>query len=467
VTILALPVWLAAITAIGQTIGTRHAALGVPGGLDGPRVPGAPCLVPTAEGPPTSVRRLVPGTQAVQSPPASPQEVLAEIRVHGNLIVSNDEVIAIAGVRPGDPISGRTTDDVAARLRASKKFQDVQVLKRFASISDPTQIALVIVVNEGPVRIESGTPGRPLTIVRRRGIRNLMFLPIIDAEDGYGVTYGARLAILNTAGPKSRLSFPLTWGGMKHAGIELERRFGSGLFSRVELGGAVQRQTNPAFHQDDDRQRVWARAERTRGPLRAGGTVGWQHVSFAGTDDQFRSVGGDITLDTRIDPQLPRNAVYAVASWERVSFPVGDAVNRSRLEARGYLGLVGPVVLALRAVREDANRPLPPYLKSLLGGWSSLRGFQAGSFVGDSLLAGSAELRLPLSSSLRIAKVGISVFADAGAAYDHGQHYGDQPVHQSLGGSIWLAATLFHLEISVAHGRGAGTRANFGAGLSF
>src|SRR5207244_3741665 len=125
------------------------------------------------------------------------------------------------------------------------------VLKRFASISDPTQIALVIVVNEGPVRIESGKPGAPLAIVRRRGLRNLMFLPIIDAEDGYGVTYGARLALLNTAGPKSRLSFPLTWGGMKQAGLELERRFGSGPFSRIELGGAVQRQTNPAFRQDD------------------------------------------------------------------------------------------------------------------------------------------------------------------------------------------------------------------------
>jgi outer membrane protein assembly factor BamA len=294
-----------------------------------------------------------------------------------------------------------------------------------------------------------------------------MFLPVIEAEDGYGVTYGARLALLGGAGPKSRLSFPLTWGGMKRAGIELERKFEEGPFSRVELGGAVQRQTNPAFREDDDRQRVWARAERAGGPLRAGATVGWQRVSFAGVDDHFRSVGADVALDTRLDPLLPRNAVYAVASWDHLSFPVGEAINRSRLEARGYIGLVGPFVLALRAVREDANRPLPPYLKSMLGGWSNLRGFRAGSFVGDTLVAESAELRVPLTSPLHIAKVGVGVFADAGVTYDHGQRYGDQPVRQGVGGSLWVAATVFHLEVSVAHGRGASTRVNFGAGLSF
>ena len=408
---------------------------------------------------------LGPGAWGLQG--AATREVLAEIRVHGNLIVSNEDVIKIAGVAPGDPFGDGMIEDVAARLRASKKFQDVQVLKRFASISDPAQIALVIVVNEGPVRLESGAPGAPITIVRRRGIRNLMFLPIIDAEDGYGVTYGARLALLGPVGPKSRLSFPLTWGGMKRAGIELERRFGRGPFSRLELGGAVQRQTNPAFQQDDDRQRVWARVERAEGPLRAGGTVGWQRVSFAGIEDRFHSVGGDLTLDTRLDPVVPRNAIYAVASWERLSAPASEAINRSRLEARGYIGLVGPMVLAVRAVREDADRPLPPYLKSMLGGWSNLRGFRAGSFVGDTLVAESAELRVPLSSPLRIARFGIGVFTDAGVVYDNGQRYGDQPVHQSFGAGVWMAATVFHLEVSVAHGRRAGTRVNFGAGISF
>ena len=155
VMVLALPLWLAAGMATGQALEIQHSALEALCGRVQPPAPGARCLVPD--------------TDALQGEAA--EEVLAEIRVHGNLIVSNDEVIKIAGVTPGEPFGSRTIDDVTARLRASKKFQEVQVLKRFASISDPTQIALVIVVNEGPVRIESGAPGTPLSVVRRRGIR--------------------------------------------------------------------------------------------------------------------------------------------------------------------------------------------------------------------------------------------------------------------------------------------------------
>ena len=33
---------------------------------------------------------------------------------------------------------------------------------------------------------------------------------------------------------------------------------------------------------------------------------------------------------------------------------------------------------AVRALREDSARPLPPYLKPLLGGMANLRGFKAG-----------------------------------------------------------------------------------------
>src|SRR6185295_12681353 len=126
------------------------------------------------------------------------------------------------------------------------------------------------------------TPGDPLRVVRRRGFRNLMFMPVLDAEDGYGVTFGARLALADVVGKPSRLSFPLTWGGLKQAGAELEHNFASGPLSRVEVGGAVQRQMNPAFEANDDRRRVWARVERVFGKVQAGGTFGWQHVSFKG-----------------------------------------------------------------------------------------------------------------------------------------------------------------------------------------
>jgi hypothetical protein len=161
---------------------------------------------------------------------------------------------------------------------------------------------------------------------------------------------------------------------MKRAGIELERRFGRGPFSRLELGGAVQRQTNPAFQQDDDRQRVWARVERAEGPLRAGGTVGWQRVSFAGIEDRFHTVGGDLTLDTRLDPVVPRNAIYAVASWERLGAPASEAINRGRLEARRLSDSSAPWCCGPRRARRCGSAPAA-VLKSMLAAGPTCAGF--------------------------------------------------------------------------------------------
>jgi outer membrane protein assembly factor BamA len=294
-----------------------------------------------------------------------------------------------------------------------------------------------------------------------------MFLPILDAEDGYGVTFGARLALAGAGNSRSRFSFPLTWGGLKQAGAEFEQTFTGGPITRVQFGGGIQRQTNPGFQFDDDRRRVWARAERRLGPVRAGATVGWQGVTFNAVDDHFTSAGADVTLDTRIDPWLPRNAVFASASWEHLNVHSAGGINRTGLDAQGYVGLLGQSILVLRATRDDASQPLPPYLQSLLGGWSSLRGFKAGSFIGDTVVTGSAELRIPLTSPLNVGKLGVSVFIDEGKAYAKGDSYSSEPFQRGIGGSVWLSAAVFRLSLSVAHGRGATTRVNFGAGLMF
>jgi len=404
--------------------------------------------------------------QAASPAPEVPERI-AEIRIHGNLIVTNEEVLAIGGVAVGDPFSASTLQEVASRLRASKKFDDVQVLKRFASLEDPARIALVIIVNEGPVRLSRSGPNGTLTPVRRRGFRNLMFLPIIDAEDGYGLTYGVRFAVVNKAGGQSRLSFPLSWGGTKRAAAEMERRFDAGPITRIQFGAGVQRRENPAYHQDDSRQRIWARAERAFGPLRAGGNGGWQHVSFAALTDQIRSIGADVAFDTRHDPLFPRNAVFVTAGVDHLWFASGDSRNLVALQADGYAGVWGQMVLALRVSRDAADGPLPPYLKPLLGGWSSVRGYEAGAYVGDTVVTESAELRVPLTSSLRIAKLGVSAFVDAGKAYDFGQRYREQPLRVGVGGGVWLTATVFRLGLSVAHGQDSGTRVNFGGGITF
>ena len=414
-----------------------------------------------------------------------PQETITAIQVQGNTATPDDEVRLLAGVRIGMPADPATLDAIATRLRAAKRFERVEVRKRFASIEDPSQIMLVIIVDEGPVKIVmTGDPDRPTRVVRKR-VPNILVLPILGREDGYGVTYGVRLTLPDPKwmGTRSRITFPLMWGGTKQAGVDLEKRIEGGLVDRVTAGGSVSRRTNPAFQVDDDRARVFVRGEhefvRT---LRIGATGEWQRASFEGVADEFSRVGADVILDTRVDPVLARNAVYGRASWAHLNFGDGPLVapaqpggysgyqgsaNRTELDGRGYLGLIGQAVLAGRVLREDSDRPLPPYLQPELGGLSTLRGFRAGSFVGDTLVAMSAEIVLPLTSPLKIGKLGVSTFLDRGAVYNKGERFSDQTLVDGYGGSVWFAAAFLRLNIAVAHGRGSSTRVHVGGNITF
>jgi hypothetical protein len=402
------------------------------------------------------------------APTAQPQEVVAEVRIHGNVATSDEEVRQLAGVEVGSGVGADTVEQIARRLRATNRFRRVEVLKRFASIADPTQIVLIIIVDEGPVKIQqTGDPDHPTRVVRAHG-PNLLFLPILTAEDGYGLIYGGQLGLPDPVGKRSRLSFPATWGGEKRVAAELEKEFDDMPLNRVSAGAAISRRTHPFFRQDEDRDRVWVRGERQLAhAVRAGATAGWQHVSFLNADASFVHAGADIVLDTRLDPMLARNAVYARAAWDHFDIRGGSAVDRLQLEGRSYIGLVGQSVLVLRALREDATEPLPPYLQPILGGLANLRGFRAGTAVGDTLVAGSAEVRLPLTSPLSIGKVGVSGFVDTGTVYDKGQRLADQTFKRGIGGSLWFAAAFLRLNIAVAHGIGAGTRVHVGGSLTF
>ena len=153
------------------------------------------------------------------------------------------------------------------------------------------------------------------------------------------------------------------------------------------------------------------------------------------------------------------------AAVDRLTVQLG--VTRSDIDARGYVGLLGQTVLALRALRQDSNKPLPPYLKPLLGGMSNLRGFASGTAAGDTLLALSAEAIVPLTSPLDVGKMGVSVFTDAGTTYDKGARLTDQTLKRGYGGSLWFAAAFLRLNIAVAHGRGSTTRVHVGGTVTF
>jgi hypothetical protein len=402
-----------------------------------------------------------------------PGERLVGVIVHGNHTTPDADVIAIAGLALDAPLPSDAVAAATRRLEASDRFEHVDIRKRYRSIEQAGDVVLVILIDERPRPME--VPSPPVLKPFRKLRDGLMFLPIVSFADGYGLSYGAQFSFADVLGKRSRIGVPLTWGAERRAAVDIDRRFQRGPVTRVEAGAGIVRREHPFFDVPDRRAEVWARAERALPwALRLGGGVRWSDIAFGGpstpaleADDRLTASDLDLTLDTRIDPTFPRNAVYARAAWEHLDFASGPARRRTTLDGRGYVGLVGSSVLAVRAMHGRADGPLPPYEQWLLGGPSSVRGFRTGSFVGDHVAAGSIELRLPFSSPLRVARTGVAIFVDRGAVWNHGQRLADAEWRQGYGAGVFAIATVFQFRLDVAHGQGRGTRAHVSAGLSF
>ena len=82
-------------------------------------------------------------------PDADPQqEVIAEVRVHGNAYLRDDEVIKLAGISLGQPLGARRLAAIEQRLKASGHFDSVEVRKRYRSLDSSTDVALILLVHE-------------------------------------------------------------------------------------------------------------------------------------------------------------------------------------------------------------------------------------------------------------------------------------------------------------------------------
>ena len=146
-------------------------------------------------------------------------------------------------------------------------------------------------------------------------------------------------------------------------------------------------------------------------------------------------------------------------------------MNRFRADARGFVPLIRQSVLALRVYSETADRTLPPYERSLLGGATdqrgTLRGFRAGFVAADNLFTTSAEIRIPISSPLSVGRLGVNVFFDAGAPFDRGQKLRDAKFYRGVGAGAWFSVAFLKLNLDVARGLGEGTRAHLSTGFTF
>lgn len=392
--------------------------------------------------------------------------VVGEVRVHGNHTTPDDKVLAIIGEVVGKPATDALVAEVADKLEKSGQFDSVEVRKRFRSIDNPDDILLMIVVDEFPGvdPLDNYMPPNPVQRFWTSG----MFLPILHSEDGYGFTYGARVSFVDRFGPRSRISIPLTWGGERQARVQAERTFRSGPIDRIWGEAGVHRRENPHYEIGDRRTSFSLRAESAlQRWLRVGGGGGIEDVDFGELTDTVRRVGADATLDTRVDPAFPRNAVHAVFGWERLNFETLSA-NRRTADVRGYVGLLGQTVLAVRGLSITSDAAVPPYEHVLLGGAANLRGYDAGFKANDNLAAVSAELRIPVTSPLSIGRFGVKAFIDAGTAYPFGQKLKDQQrLDRGIGAGAYLHLTLVSVSLDVARSREGNTRFHFGLGVTF
>ena len=82
-------------------------------------------------------------------------------------------------------------------------------------------------------------------------------------------------------------------------------------------------------------------------------------------------------------------------------------------------------------------------------------------------MAGSIEVRMPLTSPLSFGKLGINVFVDAGTAYNNDRRFKDQTVERGYGAGVWFSAAILQFNLAVAQGNGGSTRVHVSGGASF
>ena len=397
----------------------------------------------------------------------SPQgvETLVDLRVHGNHSIPDDEVLALAGVAVGDTVAPDLVEAVTRRLDASGRFETVEVRKRYRSLTATDRVALVIVVRE---RVGASIRNRVLRTAVRL-LRQSMVLPLLRYEEGYGVSYGARVSLLDVAGRGSRLSVPATWGGDRRAAVELDLPLPGRVADRLTVSGSRGQRRHPALGLDDDRTtvRVGVRRLLPRG-FRLHADAARDDVRFGGGRDRLTRMAAGVAYGSPAITGVARDEAAVEASVERIAIDGRAApIVRSRIDARAYIGAVGQSVVAARLQYAGASARLPPYEQPLLGGGATLRGWPVGARMGDRLLAASIELRLPMTSPIVTGDAGVRLFYDRAAVWDAGARVGDADFLDGAGVGLFLAAPMVELHLDVAHDLIGAVRVHAGAGVRF
>jgi len=402
-----------------------------------------------------------PASTVAQAP-----ETITTIRVHGNYSVSDSEVIAISNMTPGDTVEPGDLSAIRERLKISGLFDEVDVRKRYQSLTETSLVAIVIVVNERPDSHITNPIARSLLAI----IRQSMFLPILDYEEGYGFSYGGRISIVDTLGSGFLLSVPATWGGERRIALEAEKELPGKMIDRVLAGSSYRHQIHPTMDVADDRSVLWVGADRQLPyGFRISGRLSREHVEFGFRGDRLTRAGVTLTYRTTAEGGIPRNEVQASISIERLKFAGSPRpVLRPRFSFHGYKSISEQVIFSVRLRFDGASATLPAYEQSLLGGSETLRGWRYGDRIGDRLFALSTELTIPIDFPYSIGTTGIKFFYDTATAYSFDQSIYDVRFLKGIGGGIFLEAPFgARLRLDAAHTLSGSLRFHAGLDVSF
>ena len=297
---------------------------------------------------------------------------------------------------------------------------------------------------------------------KKKASSRFMLGPVFDVSDEYGITLGARVAVVDLGAEWARLSFPFSFGGKRQAAVE--GQLGNGRFDLSR-----NRQVNPHFDLPDNRFTVGGSYRFSKNPVALDVLARWTDVSFDGLDERFTTVGAKLALDTRVDPTIPGDAIYAGVDWRRLSFvdDVRPGVDQFGIDLRGYKRLVGQSLLATQFYWNVANGPLPPYERPFLGGGRTLRGTKPGRFLGDNRAMATVELRLPLSDVLSFARSGVHVFYDTGTVYDDGESLRRARFRHGVGGGFFFRFAIIGVRADVGWDLEGTTRFHIAGSFKF
>jgi len=379
---------------------------------------------------------------AVAAPTSGPSqqqvagEIIVEIHFRGNYSIADQDLLTASGVTIGAPLTPATLADIERRLRDYPGVGSVEILKRYRSMTNAEEVVLLVNITEHVGVSEK-----------------LMFLPVFTWTDEYGVTFGARFATADLLGLDERLSSPLTWGGERHAAAEIALRLDRSAITRLDGGFGIMQRENPHFEVADRRVSGWVQAVKRWELFELTGNLRAESVDFGTLEDNQIKYRVAATIDTRQETLLPRDAFYVGVAWDHLRLLHSDQrFNRVTVDLRGYKTFLGRTIIATQAYYRGADGRLPDWERPFLGGAQTLRGYDAGEFIGDNIALLSAEWRVPLTPPAPVGLVGLNFFVDSGTVYQYGTPLGRARFRSGIGGGMYFFVAFVGLQVDVAYG---------------